>query len=102
MVLNWPIVVFVVVIVISVILIGMTLVSLVKLGDERKNMIKVKAQSYSFAVVVVMLLYNIFKNIYVTTWGNGTYEGVNAFSFLAAISIIYLISLLVFKKKYGG
>ena len=99
---NWAIVVFVVVTVISVILIGMTLISLVKLGDERKNMIKVKAQSYSFAVVVVILLFNIFKNIYVTTWGNGIYEGVNAFSFLAAISIVYLISLLVFKKKYGG
>lgn len=99
---NWGIVVFVVVIGISLTLIGFTLGSLVKLGDERKNLIKMKAQSYSFAVVVFMMLINIFQNIYVTQWADGAYEGVNPFTFLVVISVVYLISLLFFKKKYGG
>lgn len=99
---NWGIVVIVVVIGISLTLIGFTLGSLVKLGDERKNLIKMKAQSYSFAVVVFMMLINIFQNIYVTQWADGAYEGVNPFTFLVVISVVYLISLLFFKKKYGG
>lgn len=87
---------------ISAILIIITLVFLPQLGDERKKHIKMKAQSYAFAVVIGYALIEIFKNIYVTIWKNGTYEGINPFTFLVTISIVYLISLLFFKKKYGG
>ena len=82
---------------ISAILIIITLVSLPQLGDERKNLIKMKAQSYTFAVVIGYVLIQLFKNMY-----NSSYEGINPFTFLITISIIYLISLLFFRKKYGG
>lgn len=82
---------------ISAILIIVTLVSLPQLGDERKNLIKMKAQSYTFAVVIGYALIELFKNIY-----NGSYEGINPFTFLITTSIIYLSSLLFFKKKYGS
>jgi hypothetical protein len=82
---------------ISAILIIITFVSLPQLGDERKNLIKMKAQSYTFAVVIGYTLIQLFKNMY-----NSSYEGINPFTFLITISIIYLISLLFFRKKYGG
>lgn len=40
---NWAIVVFVAITVVSLALIGATLTSLIKLEDERKNMIKMIA-----------------------------------------------------------
>jgi len=82
---------------ISAILIIGTLVSLPQVGDERKNLIKMKSQSYTFAVAMGYVLIQLFKNIY-----NGSYEGINPFTFLITISIIYLISLLFFRKKYGS
>ena len=81
----------------SAILIIGTLVSLPQVGDERKNLIKMKAQSYTFAVAMGYVLIQLIKNIY-----NGSNEGINPFTFLITISIIYLISLLFFRKKYGS
>ena len=87
---------------ICLILIVTTLVSLPKLGDERTNYIKMKAQSYVFTVVIGVLLLEIIESIYLTAWTDSSYEGMNPFSFLVTISVIYLISLLLSKKKYGG
>lgn len=87
---------------ISVILIISTLVSLPQLGDERKNLIKMKAQSYTFAIVIGYAIIELFKKIYINIWKDGSYEGINPFTFLITTSIIYLISLLFFRKKYGG
>ena len=87
---------------ICLILIVTTLVSLPKLGDERTNYIKMKAQSYVFTVVIGVLLLEIIKSIYLTAWTDSSYEGMNPFSVLVTISVIYLISLLFSKKKYGG
>ena len=87
---------------ICLILIVTTLVSLPKLGDERTNYIKMKAQSYVFTVVIGVLLLEIIKSIYLTAWTDSSYEGMNPFSFLVTISVLYLISLLLSKKKYGG
>lgn len=83
------------------VLIVFTLVSLPKLGDERKNYIKMKAQSYAFTVVIVMLIIEMAEKIYLAFWGNSSYEGINPFPFLAAISIVYLITLLIYKKRYS-
>ncbi len=87
---------------ISLILIGITLVSLPKLGDERKNFIKTKAQSYAFAVMVGVILFEMIKKTYLAFWGNDSYAGINPFTFLITTSLVYLLSLLFFKKKYGG
>ncbi|KIL74802.1 hypothetical protein [Bacillus badius] len=99
---DWTIIFFFSFLAICVLLIVITLASLPKLGDERKNFIKMKAQSYAFTIVIGLLLIEIVKVAYLTFWTDGSYEGMDPFTFLVAISVVYLISLLVSKKKYGG
>ncbi|MEG0385742.1 MAG: hypothetical protein RR642_13405 [Solibacillus sp.] len=93
--------IWIVVLAICVLLIIITLGSLPKLGDERKNFIRMKAQSYAFTVVIGVLLLEIIKSIYATFWTEASYDGISPFPFLVAISIIYLLALLFLKKKYG-
>lgn len=99
---DWMLGLFLIILVICTILIMTTLVSLPKLGDERTNYIKMKAQSYTFTVVIGVVSLEIIESIYLTAWTDSSYEGMNPVSFLVAISVIYLISLLFSKKKYGG
>ena len=99
---DWIVGLFLFILTCCIFLIVMTLGSLPKLGDERTIYIKMKAQSYTFTVVIGILLLEILESIYLTTWTDSTYEGIKPFSFLVIISVIYLISLLVSKKKYGG
>lgn len=100
--LDWIVIAFVTILVMFVALIIITLASLPHLGDERKNFIKMKAQSYSFAVVVILLIIEIIESIYLTIWGESSYDGISPFSFLIAISVVYLVTLLIYKKKYGN
>jgi len=86
---------------ICLLIIMMTLVTLPKLGDERKKFIKMKAQSYTFTVVVGIVFLEILELVYLT-FKERPYEGMNPFSFLTAISAIYLSSLIISKRKYGG
>ncbi|MFD1851930.1 hypothetical protein [Oceanobacillus bengalensis] len=99
---DWIVVIFFAALAICVLLIVITLASLPKLGDERKNFIKMKAQSYAFTIAIGLALIEIIESVYLTAWTNESYEGMNPFTFLVAISIVYLISLLFSKKKYGG
>ena len=99
---DWILISFFGFLAISLILIIITLVSLPKLGDERKKIIKMEAQSYAFTVVIGYTLIEIGRNIYRTFWGDGSYVGINPFVFLVVISVVYLVSLLFSKKKYGG
>jgi len=93
---------FFAILLICALLIAITLVSLPKLGDERKNFIKLKAQSYTFIIVIGLLLFEITENVYLTLWTDSSYSGMNPFTFLVVISIVYLITLLSSKRKYGG
>jgi len=99
---DWILIALLAFLLICLTLIVVTLVTLPKLGDERKDLVKMKAQSYTFTVVIGFLLIQIGENVYRVNWGNGSYEGVNPFIFLLVISVFYLISLLITKKKYGG
>ncbi|TCN26483.1 hypothetical protein [Mesobacillus foraminis] len=99
---NWGVILFFASLAICVLLIIITLVTLPQLGNERKNFIKMKAQSYAFTVVIGMLLIEMIENVYLTFWTDRSYEGINPFIFLLTISIIYLITLLYTKRKYGG
>lgn len=99
---NWIVGLFLIILAICLLLIVTTIVSLPKLGDERANHIKMRAQSYTFVVVICVLLFEIINSIYITTWTDNSYDGIKPFSFLVTISVIYLISLLLSKKKYGG
>ena len=53
---------------ICIILIVTTLVSLPKLGDERANYIKMRAQSYAFTVVVGFLLLDYHSDFCIFEW----------------------------------
>ncbi|MFD4706034.1 hypothetical protein ACFWM3_14365 [Gottfriedia sp. NPDC058432] len=92
---------FVSILVISAIAIIITLASLPHLGDERKKLIKVKSQSFTFTIIIVLLVFEFGKEIYSMLWGSSSYKGISPFPFLASISVVYLVSLLTLKKKYG-
>lgn len=98
---DWIVVVFLAILALCVLLITVTLASLPKLGDERSNFIKMKAQSYAFTIVITLAFIEIMESIYLTIWTENTYKGMNPLTFLAAISAVYLISLLFSKKKYS-
>lgn len=72
-------------------------------GDERRKFIKSKAQSYAFIVVMGMLILDGVQSIYLTIQGNTSYNGnwISPIMFLTVISIIYLVTLLIYRKKYG-
>ncbi len=70
-------------------------------GDERKQFIKMKAQSYAFIVVVGTLILYVGQSLIATILG-GAGPAISPLTFLTVISIIYLGTLLVHGKKYGG
>lgn len=72
-------------------------------GDERRKFINTKAQSYAFTIVVGMLPLNVVQSVYLTIQGNPPEHGsgISPLMFLTVISIIYLITLLSYRKKYG-
>ncbi|MFC4353826.1 hypothetical protein ACFO0S_01940 [Chryseomicrobium palamuruense] len=72
--------------------------------DERKKFINGKAQSYAFIVIVGMLLIEVGQAIFFTVQGNSTSigDGISPLMFLTVISIIYLLTILVYRNKYGG
>lgn len=98
---DWLLLLFLGILFICLMLICATLITLPKMGDERKNLIKMKAQSYAFTVIIGYILIEIGMNIYRTTMGNGAYKGINPFILLVTISLVYLISLFFTKKKYS-
>jgi hypothetical protein len=98
---NLPIVAISVVL-ISAILIIVTLVTLPNVGDERKRMIKTKAQSSTFTIIIAMLVFETGKDLYSIFWGNQPYEAKPPFALLSSASFIYLISLLFYRRKYGN
>jgi hypothetical protein len=73
-------------------------------GDERRKFIKEKAQSYSFIVVIGVLILEVAQSIYLTFQGNASYNGngISPIMFLTLILIIYLVTLPIYRKKYGG
>ena len=72
-------------------------------GDERKKFISTKAQSYAFVVVIGMLILEVIESIYRTFQGKSSYDGIgiSPLIFLTMISVIYLITFLMYRKKYG-
>lgn len=72
-------------------------------GDERRKFINTKAQSYVFIVVTGMLILEVAESIYLTYQGKASYNGmgISPIMFLSIILIIYLGTLLIYRKKYG-
>ena len=90
------------IILLMVVLIGLLLSSLAKQGDERKQLIKTKSMFQTFAIVIGILIFKSGEFVYVDIWKGQEAEGMNPFSFLVTISILYLITLQINKKKHGS
>lgn len=73
------------------------IVSLIKPGDERKQMMVWKASAYTLLVTVGSMLIDI-----VVCGIRGQASSSNSLILLEVTAIIYFISLLYFRKKYGG
>lgn len=84
------------------VLILVTFYNLAPLGDERKQYIRQKAATDSFAVVLGFLAIEIGIMAYINLATPQTYEGLNPFTTLVVISAMYLLTLLHARKKYGG
>jgi len=94
-------IVYSVILVIGAILIFVSMVS--KKGDERKKFIHQKAQAYVFIVVIGKLILDVFQSIYVTVKGTLPVE-VNHHSPLMSLTLIllvYLVTIIAYRKKYG-
>ena len=90
------------VLIISAILIVITLVTLPNVGDERKRMIKTKAQSFTFTIIIALLVLETGKDLYSIFWGSHPYEAKPPIGLLGSASAIYLVSLLFLRRKYGN
>lgn len=98
---DWILVLFFGGLLCMMIAICILLISLAKQGDERKNFIKSKAMSQSFIIVVGVLIIKIGESLYTGFVKGEKIEGMNPFTFLFIISIVFFVSLLINKKKYG-
>lgn len=72
------------------------IISLIKPGDERKQMIVWKASTYTLLITVGGLIIDVIESII-----RAEAMAVNPFIKLGVIALIYCITLLFFKKRYG-
>lgn len=72
-------------------------ISLVKPGDERKQMVVWKASTYTLLATVGAMLINVIEKIAKTEA-----IAINPFTQLSATAIIYFVFLMYYKRKYGG
>ena len=97
MVIFWPaLLVFLAVFVLILVSIGVLLFSLAKKGDERAQLIKMKAMSAAFVWTVAVLIVEVFRMM-----NADTLAVTNPLLVLVLVSIVFLVSLIVYKKKYG-
>ena len=73
------------------------LVTLLRPGDERGQVVVWKASAWTLLSVVGSLILDVIKNFV-----RGQYMSVNPFILLEVTAIIYCIALVVIKKRHGG
>ena len=80
-----------------VILDGSMILSLLKTGDERRQLIVWKASGFTLLVLVGSLVIDIVESIVKV-------EAmlINPIVKLSVTAMVYLVSVLYYKKKYGG
>lgn len=98
---DWVLILFFGGLLCMVVAISSLLISLAKQGDERKNFIKSKAISQTFLIMVGVLVIEIGKSLYTGFVKGAKIEGLSPFILLFVLSIVFLASLLINKKKYG-
>ncbi|MFD1673104.1 hypothetical protein [Alicyclobacillus fodiniaquatilis] len=92
-------VVYVLLVISLIALVVFLLVSLASKGDERKTHIKIKAMANAFIVLFGILLLNVIWTIYRMVIGQA--GSPYPFVYLFVVSLVFLISLIINKKKYG-
>ena len=73
------------------------LVTRLRPGDERGQVVVWKASAWTLLSVVGSLILDVIENFV-----RGQYMSVNPFILLEVTAIIYCIALVVIKKRHGG
>lgn len=72
-------------------------VTLLRPGDERGQVVVWKASAWTLLAVVGTLILDVIENVV-----RGQYMSVNPFVLLEVTAIIYCVALVVIKKRHGG
>ena len=72
-------------------------ISMLRPGDERKQMIVWKTSASTLLVTVLMLVFNVVEALI-----KKEPALVNTFIHLSVVATVYFVTLLVEKKRYGG
>lgn len=72
------------------------LLSLLKRGDERRQLMVWKASTFTLLVLTLTFIYDVVSSILHTEPMT-----INPFIRLSTTAIMYTVSLLYFKKQYG-
>ena len=94
---NIVVILFLAFLVVLIVLDIAMLISLIKPGDERKQMVVWKASTYTLLGTVGSMMFGIIENL---IKGEALY--INPFVQLGVTAIIYFVFLLYYKRKYGG
>ena len=87
-------------IIVSLFIIVFMLITMIKQGDERYEMIVGKAcRNTLFAMLGYLMVCVIERAI--NTFNDVEIEGINPFWQLLILTLFYLIQLFYYKKKYG-
>ena len=72
-------------------------ISMLRPGDQRKQMIVWKTSASTLLVTVLMLVFNVVEALI-----KKEPTLVNPFIHLSVVAMVYFVTLLVEKKRYGG
>ena len=94
---NLALVLFGIFLLILIILDIAMIVSLLRTGDERRQLIVWKASAFTLLVVVGTLVIDVVESVVrvEAMW-------INLFTKLSVTAMVYLLTLLHYKKRYGG
>ena len=73
------------------------LVTLLRPGDERGQVVVWKASAWTLLAMVGTLILDVIENFV-----RGQYMSVNPFVLLEVMAIIYCVALVVIRKRHGG
>lgn len=88
---------FVVFLLLLVILDVAMIVSLLRTGDERRQLIVWKASASTLLILVLNLVFDTVRSIVLPE-----HMAVNPFIKLSVAAIVYFLSLLYFRRRHGG
>lgn len=77
-------------------------ISLGRQGDERRRLIVEKASFGTLSITAIYLLFEIFERMVLVFTGRELSPGgINPFTLLTVVSVIYMGNLIWYKRKYG-